>query len=199
MDDPRDGGKTPALAKVRRGHEPTPLPGTERRWPRNGKSARSSSFPTRFAHAWGDASGTQLMPIALCCECAACALSGMSLDPLSYFALRFPAPVLRLRRTNGDRYHGLSPRDGRREKGCFLSVPKMRRHARCVTPARRAQSCQSVTTRRMVTPHLARGEAWPIAINIAKATTTDCLMIFRYTFSSQPYRSNKVGRAAIKG
>ena len=45
-----------------------------------------------------------------------------------------------------------------------------------------AQSCQSVTTRRMVTPHLARGEAWPIAINIAKATTTDCLMIFRYTF-----------------
>ena len=33
------------------------------------------------------------MPIALCCECVACALSEMSLDPLSYFALRFPAPV----------------------------------------------------------------------------------------------------------
>jgi hypothetical protein len=36
--------------------------------------------------------GTQVMPIALCSRCIACVLSGMSLDPLSYFALKFPAP-----------------------------------------------------------------------------------------------------------
>jgi hypothetical protein len=37
--------------------------------------------------------GTQVRPIALCGETEACVLSGMSIDPLSYIALKFPAPV----------------------------------------------------------------------------------------------------------
>jgi hypothetical protein len=56
--------------------------------------------PPRLVRSYADAHnvgtrriGTQVKPIALCGRWVVCVLSGMSINPLSYVALKFPAPV----------------------------------------------------------------------------------------------------------